>query len=373
MNIGERIAALTESLAGLDDRWREAMHAVPRHWFVPDRAWCHPDSGSGYLIDRRTGPQRWIEAVYSDAAIVTQINDGAVDVGSGKGDYTSSSSAPGIVAAELGLLAPGDNDKILEIGTGTGWTAALLAHRLGDANVTSIEIDPALFALAAGNLRRAGHHPRLILGDGAHGRPEEAPYDGVHVTCGVSRMPYAWVRQTRPGGTIVLPWTPRWEAGHLTKLTVTADGRAVGRFHRGAVFMPMRSQRPHDVRLDGPYRDSITRLDPRQVVRSPAGADVAIAGLLPDLYDAHADEEDGGFRLWLWSDDSEAQIHQAPGYDRFSVFQRGPHDLWDELEVAYRQWLAWGSPGRDRFGMSVTPEGQYVWLDSPDRRVRLRA
>jgi protein-L-isoaspartate(D-aspartate) O-methyltransferase len=60
---------------------------------------------------------------------------------------------------------------------------------------------------------------------------------------------------------------------------------------------------------------------------------VAIAGLLPDLYDAHADEEDGGFRLWL----------------------------------------AWGSPGRDRFGMSVTPEGQYVWLDSPDRRVRLRA
>jgi protein-L-isoaspartate(D-aspartate) O-methyltransferase len=76
MNIGERIAALTDSSAGLDDRWREAMHAVPRHWFVPDKAWCHPDSGSGYLIDRETGPQRWIEAVYSDAAIVTQINDG---------------------------------------------------------------------------------------------------------------------------------------------------------------------------------------------------------------------------------------------------------------------------------------------------------
>lgn len=52
-----------------------------------------------------------------------------------------------------------------------------------------------------------------------------------------------------------------------------------------------------------------------------------------------------------------------------SVWQRGPRDLWEEMETAFSRWVRWGGPDRDRFGLTVTPEGQHVWLDTPDRPV----
>ncbi|MEU8272490.1 methyltransferase domain-containing protein [Sphaerisporangium sp. NPDC049002] len=363
----DRIRVLADQLTDLDDRWREVMRAVPRHLFIPEKAWCQADPG--YMIDRIADSDKWMEAVYSDTAIITQTDDGKTDVTKGAGDYTSSCSMPSVVAAGLDLLGPYDGDEVLEIGTGTGWTAALLAHRLGDDNVTSIEIDPAVHSTAAENLKASGHSPRLILGDGAKGFPEGAPYDQVHVTCGVNEVPYAWVEQARPGGLIVLPWMPRWEGGHLVRLTVAGDGTAVGRFHRGVMFMQMRSQRWSLPQHEGDYRDSATYLDPRRVVRSSYGAEVAIAAMLPDVSGAHEDQDGGEFHLSLWSADSDAQVHYAPEYKRVAVLQRGARDLWGELQAAYLRWVSWGSPDRDRFGMTVTPAGQFVWLDTPDNPV----
>ncbi|MEU0567589.1 methyltransferase domain-containing protein [Nonomuraea sp. NPDC005983] len=369
MNAGERGNALSDKIADLGDEWRAAMHAVPRHLFIPDKAWCHPDDAPGYPIDRAVDPGTWLDAVYSDAAIVTQTDDGASDVAEGEGEYTSSCSMPSLVAAGLGALSPFDGDEVLEIGTGTGWTAGLLAHRLGDENVTSIEIDRAVFDAAAENLSRSGHEPRLILGDGAAGCSEGAPYDQVHVTCGVLEVPYAWVEQTRVGGVIVLPWMPRWEGGYLTKLTVTGDGTAVGRFHTGVAYMMLRSQRWSPPQLDGSYRDSASYLDPRRVVRSSTGAGIAIAATLPDVSGAYADQDDGEFHLSLWSGDSDAQVHYSPAFKRVAVLQRGARDLWDELEAAYLRWVSWGGPDRARFGMTVSPDGQHIWLDTPANTV----
>ena len=79
-------------------------------------------------------------------------------------------------------------------------TAALLSHRRGFANVTSVEIDESLAKQAATNLAQLGYAPRLVVGDGADGRPDRGPYDRVHVTCGVTTIPYAWVEQTVPAG-----------------------------------------------------------------------------------------------------------------------------------------------------------------------------
>ncbi|MEV6982794.1 methyltransferase domain-containing protein [Sphaerisporangium sp. NPDC051017] len=370
MSVDRRISALADQLTGLDDRWRGVFHAVPRHLFIPDRAWCDSDDGPGYLIDRSADPEVWMDAVYSNAAIITQLDEGATEIVEGKGDYTSSSSAPSVVAAALELLDPYDGDEVLEIGTGTGWTAGLLAHRLGDENVTSIEIDQAVFTLAAENLKRSGHVPRLVHGDGAVGWADGAPYDRVHVTCGVSEVPYSWVSQARPGGVIVIPWTPRWEGGYLTMLTVVGDGTAVGRFSGGVGFMLLRSQRWDLPQLEGDYRRSSTYLDPRRVVRSSTGADIAVAGLLPDVSGTHADQEGGEFHLSLWSEESDAQVHYAPDYKGVAVLQRGPRNLWDEVEAAYLRWVSWGAPSKERFGMTVTREGQYVWLDSPDNAIK---
>ncbi|MBA9002648.1 methyltransferase domain-containing protein [Thermomonospora cellulosilytica] len=244
--IGDMVAEL-ERLGDLGP-WRAPLYEVPRHLFVPERAWCTPDGRPGYLIDRSRDPEQWVRAAYTDMAIVTQLDDGATDIGSGDGEYTCSLSAPSMVLAGLSLLSPERGDRVLEIGTGTGWTAALLSHRVGAENVTTVEVDPALGMRAVERLKAVGYRPRVVVGDGAEGFPERAPYDRVHVTCGVREVPYAWVEQTRPGGVIVLPWMHSPHSGELTRLTVHEDGTATGRFYGEVDFMMLRAQRRTDGR-----------------------------------------------------------------------------------------------------------------------------
>ncbi|TDE57981.1 hypothetical protein E1295_06815 [Nonomuraea mesophila] len=80
--------------------------------------------GDVRVIDRETDPATWWDAVYGDTSIVTQLDDGATDLTSGEGDYTSSASAPSTVASLLHLLDVEPGHRVLEIGTGTGWTPA---------------------------------------------------------------------------------------------------------------------------------------------------------------------------------------------------------------------------------------------------------
>ncbi|RAY12974.1 protein-L-isoaspartate(D-aspartate) O-methyltransferase [Actinomadura craniellae] len=368
-----RIDTLADRLAAADDltdpRWRDALHAVPRHLFVPDRAWQAPDPGrTPRLVDRAADPEEWWEAAYADAPVITQFDDGAGEPGSGR--WTSSLSAPGIVLRFLELLGLRDHDRVLEIGTGTGWTAALLSHRLGAGNVTSVEIDPSVAARAAANLGAAGFGPRLVTGNGEAGHPPGAPYDKVHVTCGVTWIPQTWVEQVRPGGTIAFPWMPEWAGGHIARLTVTGDGRAIGSFHGGASYMMLRSQRgtpPPIAATDGGGRESATRIDPRTILGDSHGADLAITARLPDVMDAEHTTGDGRYALVLadTAGTSWARVEHRPGARDNLVVQAGPRNLWDEVADAYLRWVGLGSPDRSRFGMTAGPDGQRIWLDRP--------
>jgi protein-L-isoaspartate(D-aspartate) O-methyltransferase len=359
-----------------DPRWRAALAAVPREGFIPAAALAVPADGSPhYRIDRDTDPDTWRAAVYSDTAIVTQLDDGATGPADGTGDFTSSASAPGIVVDFLELLGPLKGDQVLEIGTGTGWTSALLTSELGPGAVTTIEVDEQVAKDAAANLEAAGLSPTLVVGDGADGWADGVPYDGVHVTCGVRTVPRAWVEQVRPGGVIVLPWRPGFGHGHQARLTVVSDGRALGRFAHGSTYMMMRSQRPPapPADEDAEWRESSTMLDPRRVVGADPGAHIAIAGMLPGVFGHGADGDAGAFQLWLWdSDGSAARVAYDPRYTRCGVEQQGPRNLWDELERVYLAWVGWGEPGRARFGLTVTTEGQQVWLDSPEAGLMIR-
>src|SRR5262249_8059465 len=124
--------------------WVEALSAVPRDRFVPQVAWAAPDQPGqrGYRIDAAADPTGWWQTVYSDASLIIQADDGAGDPPAGQGAPSSSVSAPGVVFAFLDLLDVRPGDRVLDVGTGSGWTAALLSWRAGDGNVTSIEIDP---------------------------------------------------------------------------------------------------------------------------------------------------------------------------------------------------------------------------------------
>ncbi|MGH3321665.1 MAG: methyltransferase domain-containing protein [Streptosporangiaceae bacterium] len=379
-DVTTRVDGLADDLAsrGLltDEHWRRALHEVPRHLFVPPTGWALPDHGGGVrgAITRDTDPAAWWGAVYSDTSIALQADDGATDPATGEGMTSSSISAPGIVVAFLELLDLGGRDRVLEIGTGSGWTAALLSWRVGEENVTSIEVDKEVAAHAARNLEAAGYAPRLVVGDGGEGWPDGAPYDRVHVTCAVRQVPYAWVEQTNPGGVVVLPWSPGPSGGYRVRLDVLGDGRAVGRLYGPAVYMMLRSQR-QATRWEAHHAEAAARtsttLDPRAVADGGAGAALALSGQVPGLGSYAVPDDDGGFSLLLFepgrTDGSWAACDYTPGVGEFEVTQWGERRLWDEVEAAYLRWVSWGKPGRERLGLTVTPEGQQLWLDSPSR------
>lgn len=349
--------------------WRQAFHETPRECFIPDAAWADPlGSEHGYWIDRGADPNTWCAAVYSDTTILTQVDDGASVLSAESatgGTPSSSSTAPSIVAAFLDLLAPHPGNRVLEIGTGTGWTAALLSARLGAESITTVEVDGQVAEQAAANLKRSGHHPHLVVGDGAKGWPDNAPYDGVHVTCGVQEIPFAWVEQVHHGGVIVAPWAPNRISGHMLKLTVQ-DGVATGRLHGGTAFMMLRAQRFPDPPPRSEHRQSTARVGPWQLSEVGRGFEVALAGLLPGVFLNGFDADSGGLRD---STGNYAFAVRSPDEGHAEVTQIGARDLWTELEDAYFAWVSMGEPGADRIGVTVDATGQHIWVDTPNNRV----
>ncbi len=225
--------------ASLTDAWRSAFVATPRELFIPDRAVWVRGGGVETPIDRDTDPDGWMAAVYSNDFIVTQLDDGAA---TSEGNYTSSASVPSIMLGMLNELDVHEGQNVLEIGTGTGYNAALLAHRLGAVNVASIEIDPQVAHQARDNLAKADRDVIVSTGDGAAGYPPRAPYDRLIATCSVETIPWPWPAQTRPGGVIVTPWGPPMANDHLLRLEAGEDSALDDQFqgvsdHRPGVIV----------------------------------------------------------------------------------------------------------------------------------------
>lgn len=344
--------------------WQPSFEAVPRHWFLPDQVWRHDQAGHT-PIHRAEDPEAWWTLAYSDLPVVTQLDDGAE---CGPGVATCSSSMPSVMARMLAALGVDDGSRVLEIGTGTGWNAALLAHRLGDGQVVTVEVDPALAEQARKALASAGRTPQVVCGDGAAGWADGGTYDQVLATCSVRRVPGAWVEQTAPGGRIVVPLHRDVWTGALVALTVDSSGSAVGRFIGEAWFMPLRADRLPEVAVDSATgRRSTTGLGAAQVTGS--GFAAWAFAWLPDITLIHADQPGGGQRVWLTGrDGSAATTADGDGQGPFEVWQYGPTDLWARVETAWADYRGEGAPDPGEFGLTVSPGGcQEVWLRHPDR------
>ena len=136
--------------------------------------------------------------VYRDRAITTKTREGIL---------TSSSTQPSLMARMLSRLEVQPGQSVLEIGTGTGYNAALLAELVGvRGTVTTVDIDPDVAAAAAASLRAAGYQQvEVVVGDGGLGAAENGPYDRIIVTAGAWQIPPAWPEQLSAEGSIVLP------------------------------------------------------------------------------------------------------------------------------------------------------------------------
>ncbi|WP_079008435.1 methyltransferase domain-containing protein [Streptomyces sp. XY431] len=369
----------------LTSDWLPSFKAVPRELFVPDRIWPGIADGTRQspVVDRSQDPEAWRAAVYSDIPLTTQWDDGEHE-GDGLGTTPSSSnSLPTMVFSMLQDLEVRPGDRVLEIGSGTGWNAGLLAHRLGGTNVVSVEYEPEVARGARDNLDRAGLDPITVEGDGRAGFGPGAPYDRIMATCSVLEIPPAWLEQTAPGGLIVAPFGTEYGGEHIVRLTVDDDGtRASGRFTRSSAFMRLRQQRTDrplvDAYLHGrPWpadgEKSTTTLPPRD---TGGWLDQFVIGLgVPGVFWRAERYDDGSYTLWLYSRStlSWATADYEPDRSEYEVVQSGPRNLWDEVAAAYRWWSSQGHPGYGRFGLTVTPEGHTAWLDSPDNAVPLQS
>ncbi|MFG2223976.1 methyltransferase domain-containing protein [Streptomyces sp. NPDC048644] len=366
-------------LAGgaLSPDWAGAYGAVPRCAFLPEVMWPYDaDSGRSVAVSRADEPEVWRAYADSDCPITVQWDDGR-HAGAGPGEVpTSSGSMPSVVFRMLQDLELRPGHQVLEIGTGTGWNAALLSHRAGRGRVVTVEVDGAVAGAARARLAAFGGGAVVVHGDGAEGYQDGAPYDRVICTCGVRRIPWAWVGQCRPGGIVVAPWGTHFGNGDaVAGLRVAADGRsASGRFTGPVEFMKLRAQRlppvVHAAYVTGSVADgdeSSTGLTEAEFVGERLGPQQFALGLrVPGCLCVLAEKRGGARPVWFYglTDRSWACCMFRDGGGA-RVWQFGPRRLWDEAEAAFRWWTGNGRPGHDRFGLTVSAEGQAAWLDDP--------
>ncbi|WP_058994195.1 protein-L-isoaspartate(D-aspartate) O-methyltransferase [Haloarcula sp. CBA1127] len=196
----------------LADRLRErisdeavlaAIASVPRHRFVPH--------------DKR-------HDAYADRPL---------PIGSGQ-----TISAPHMVAimAELLDLSPGD--RVLEIGTGCGYHAAVTAELVGPENIYSVEYHASLADEARETLEATGYGDVSVrAGDGKEGWPDHAPYDRTYLTCAAPEFPAPLVEQTRDGGVLLAPIDDGQQ--RLIRAEKRADGTLDSEDHGGVRFVPL--------------------------------------------------------------------------------------------------------------------------------------
>ena len=149
-------------------------------------------------------------------------------------------SAPSMIAIMLEEAELAEGQKVLDVGTGSGYNAALLAAIVGGANVVSIERHAGLVDFARQNLAAAEiAGVRLVVGDGTLGYEPLAPYDRIVVTAGAPRIAKSWVRQTRMGGLIVAPVGRSTFSQVLVVARRTGEDRVEARESTPCAFVPL--------------------------------------------------------------------------------------------------------------------------------------
>ena len=234
----ERDAVLREAMVANVERagWlragpvASAMRSVPRHRFLPDVP---------------------LDDAYADRAIAIKTSDGEV---------LSSVSQPSMIALMLQLLAPQRGDRVLEVGTGSGYHAALLAELTGiEGSVTTTDLDDELTARAREALAELGYaNVRVVTADGAGSSMQEVRYDRIVVTARTDDVAAAWWRALGEEGRLVVPL--RLEgAGEYAVGFVRHDDRLESVGMHPCAFLALRGESAKEAAGDLFYRDPAQR------------------------------------------------------------------------------------------------------------------
>jgi protein-L-isoaspartate(D-aspartate) O-methyltransferase len=216
-----------------------AFRATPRHRFL-DRVFQYQRKHNRWreVLTREPGPDE-LNLVYSDRALITHVSSPGRDR---PGLAISSSSQPSLMAQMLEDLKLSPGLQTLEIGAGTGYNAALLAHVVGPGLVISIDVDRSVLSEAWDHLRSyPERRVELKHADGRHGYAEGAPYDRIMVTAATPDVEAAWLEQLADRGLLLAPLALAPGLAYVVRGTVQ-HGVFHGRLTRAAYFMPLRTE-----------------------------------------------------------------------------------------------------------------------------------
>ncbi|MGC0382874.1 ATP-grasp peptide maturase system methyltransferase [Streptomyces sp. SAI-129] len=374
-------AAMVKDIAAADagteapfhPAWLVAAGKVPRHAFVPGfyLPADAPDAQGLTVWEPVTSKLdygRWLAASYSDTTLITQFDGEETDweqpVVRHGGAPTSSSTLPSLVLRMWSDADVVEGHTVLEIGTGTGYSTALACERLGSSHVTSVEVDAVRLEGAADALYGCGYTPTLARADGLYGYWPEAWFDRIVAACSFRSVPPALLRQTRPGGKVLLPLSGWLYGNARALLTVAGDGSAEGPLLPGTIsFM---SARRHAAPAYGNPADWVAGLHEERS-RSARHAPERITASTEEAFhlrflaqsavpDAQMVTVDGVPHLIDVVSGSAATL--TPDGGAWSVREGGPLNLWSRIEDFIDAFDAAGRPGPETYTLRVDGDGQ---------------
>jgi protein-L-isoaspartate O-methyltransferase len=347
----ERAAALAADIADPGSGWHDVVRRVPRHLLIP--RWFSPTPGRAWQAwEAQDGPSAepaWLDAAYDAlTTMVTRIGpvhaDHAQPGARYEGGSTSSATMPRLVLDMYRRARMVDGAAILDVGTGSGYGTALLAARFGDAQVTSIDIDPYLTQAAAERLGSLGLHPAILTSDATGDLP--GTFDRITPMVSLPGIPASWLTALNPDGRLVFSLTG---GSVLITARKTPDGGAVGRVeYERASFMAARHG-PAST-LHGPIPDHALDGDGEHVTTSPYpvvdpawGWELnAILSVTTPGLTINTDDRAGVTTTWITHPDGSWARATGTADQPALVHQAGPRRLWDILDGHRRYWLTHG-------------------------------
>ncbi|MEW5356187.1 protein-L-isoaspartate(D-aspartate) O-methyltransferase [Streptomyces sp. 16-176A] len=359
-----RAAALAAQATHPVSPWWAPVAETPRHLLVP--RWFTPGPDGWTARDGAADAEAWATAAYADTTLVTRVGpvhaDQAEPGRATVGRPTSSSTLPSLVVSMLehGRLAPGI--RLLDVATGSGYSAALACHLLGDEMVTTLDVDAYLTRTAAERLERIGRHPDVVTADATTELP--GVFDRIVSMVSMPGIPASWLRGLAPEGRLV---TTIADTGLIITADKTPDGGAAGRVEWDrASFMATRADGDYPSLLDDLF--AVASVEDGEVHRSPFPVlDVMQAWEVwsmlsltaPGIEHRTGTGDDGTRLAWmLHPDGSWARARTAPGEHTATVHQGGPRRLYDLLDGIRRRWLEHGELPVYGARVAITPTGE---------------
>jgi protein-L-isoaspartate O-methyltransferase len=376
VNWKPRAALLASEVTHPVSRWRPVVAAVPRHVSVP-RWFERLAAGvlwedTWELRDGAGDTARWAAAAYANRSLITQVGAVHADHAEAEdrpaGRPTSSATLPGLLVQMYRHAMISDMTDVLDVGTGSGYGTALLATRLGDARVVSVDVDDYLVKAAAARLASIGLHPVMINADAAGTLPGgESAFDRIVATVAVRPVPPSWLAALRPGGRLVTTI-----AG--TNLIVTADrtpdGGAAGRTEwdragfmnsrSGPSYSPAMTERFAEIRhADGEHvsygRFPVVNVNEAWELYSALGL------IMPGIGHYFEQYQDGRRTAWMLRPDGSWARASAIGDEPPAVHQTGPRWLYDVLDGLRDDWLNSGSLPAYGAQVKIAPDGSMTF------------